>query len=82
MNIQCRTIRKLIILILLTGFSSFASAETFDHFTTGFPLSGAHVGADCESCHTRGIFVGTPTRCESCHSLGGEGGTSAGPLDR
>ena len=42
------------------------------HELTRFPLRGAHVGADCSSCHTmapagRGQFVNTPTQCVSCH---------------
>ena len=69
-------ISTLTILFLVAAFFSFANAESFDHFSTGFPLTGAHQRLDCESCHTRGVFTGTPTRCASCHSetsrLGGE----------
>lgn len=42
--------------------------STFDHFTTGFRLEGAHRFADCEACHTDGIFSGTPTQCSGCHT--------------
>ncbi len=42
----------------------------FDHLRTGFPLTGAHTVVQCETCHTRGIFRGTPTQCSSCHSPG------------
>ncbi len=38
---------------------------TFDH--SQFPLTGAHAGADCASCHVGGVFQGTPNDCASCH---------------
>ena len=40
----------------------------FNHFTTGFPLSGQHIKVDCESCHVNGVFKGTPKVCGSCHN--------------
>ena len=39
----------------------------FDHFTTGFELDGMHRNVDCESCHVRGVFKGTPRTCAGCH---------------
>ena len=39
----------------------------FDHNTTSFPLTGAHVTTDCISCHAAG-YQGTPTACVSCHT--------------
>ncbi|MDB4286198.1 hypothetical protein N9933_02745, partial [bacterium] len=39
----------------------------FDHNRTNFPLTGEHVGVDCNSCHING-FQGTPTDCASCHT--------------
>ncbi|MCB9068851.1 MAG: hypothetical protein H6629_13705 [Calditrichae bacterium] len=39
---------------------------TFDHNATDFPLTGAHIGLDCLSCHSSG-YAGTPTACVSCH---------------
>ncbi len=41
------------------------------HAERGFPLTGVHAVADCESCHRghdRGEYVGTPTACEACHA--------------
>ena len=38
----------------------------FNHSTTNFPLTGAHVDTDCLECHTNG-FEGTPLECEACH---------------
>jgi hypothetical protein len=40
----------------------------FDHSTTGFPLTGQHKNAACNSCHTDGQFNGTPTNCFACHA--------------
>ena len=43
------------------------SPATFDHTTgTTFPLTGAHIGLTCISCHTAG-YVGIATTCVSCH---------------
>ncbi|MBT4141396.1 MAG: hypothetical protein HOE48_26040 [Candidatus Latescibacteria bacterium] len=41
----------------------------FDHNQTGFSLVGAHQGADCASCHSNGVFEGTPIDCYSCHQM-------------
>ena len=38
----------------------------FDHFTTGFPLDGAHRNQPCAGCHAAG-YAGTPRDCYSCH---------------
>lgn len=43
-------------------------ASNFDHYTTGFRLDGEHQFAACESCHTDGMFVGTPRDCVGCHT--------------
>ena len=54
---------------LFAATSNESAAETkFDHLTTGFRLEGAHRVADCESCHSDGLFAGTPTDCVGCHS--------------
>ena len=45
-------------------------SSAFDHFTTAFPLEGAHQFAQCESCHVDGQFAGTPVQCAGCHSQG------------
>ncbi len=37
----------------------------FDH--QSFPLTGAHVAADCSTCHANNVFTGTPTDCFACH---------------
>src|SRR5271166_3820989 len=47
---------------------SAQSPGSFDHFSTGFPLTGAHGRVDCASCHVNGRFKGTPQQCASCHN--------------
>ncbi len=39
----------------------------FNHNTTNFPLTGAHLGAACVSCHVGDVYAGTGTACVSCH---------------
>ena len=82
-HIMSQTIKK-ILCFALTGLylvlqsgslltvSSVAHAaediESFDHFTTGFPLTGKHRFLDCSSCHVGGLFKGTPLECYLCHN--------------
>jgi len=37
----------------------------FDH--SSFPLTGAHIAADCLQCHAGGVYAGTPSNCAACH---------------
>ena len=41
--------------------------DNFDHNSTAFPLTGAHLSAECLDCHSAG-FQGTPTDCAACHT--------------
>ena len=41
--------------------------STFDHNTSAFKLTGAHVSAACTRCHSNGVFKGTPSNCYACH---------------
>jgi hypothetical protein len=65
-----------IIAFVMTVFAPSVSAQVihstsdFNHLKTGFPLTGAHINVDCETCHVGGIFKGTPTNCAGCHSPG------------
>jgi len=59
----------LLLLPVVPGQSLAQSA--FDHFTTGFRLDGAHRFAECEACHTDGLFAGTPIQCSGCHTQAG-----------
>jgi hypothetical protein len=38
----------------------------FNHSLTNFPLTGAHLSAECASCHSTG-YAGTSMECKSCH---------------
>jgi len=38
----------------------------FDHNLTEFPLTGAHLNENCNSCHEQG-YTNTPTECLACH---------------
>lgn len=43
-----------------------------EHSTFRFPLTGAHLGLDCQSCHTpqpqgHAVYLTTPTECMACH---------------
>lgn len=49
------------------------SPQRARHRTTRFALTGAHAGADCESCHpptpSGGLqYLGTSTECIDCHA--------------
>jgi hypothetical protein len=46
------------------------AGRDFNHMATGFPLSGGHATAPCETCHAGGVFKGTPRNCEGCHAVG------------
>jgi len=41
----------------------------FDHSTTGYPLTGAHVDTVCADCHQNNRFDNTPRSCNSCHAI-------------
>ena len=43
------------------------NTSTFDHSTTRFPLTGAHVATQCQSCHTNGNYQLVYTDCYQCH---------------
>ena len=43
-----------------------SAEETFNHASSGFPLTGAHSAAECAGCHSAG-YAGTPTQCSGCH---------------
>jgi hypothetical protein len=40
---------------------------TFDHNTTGFALTGAHVNVACSSCHINNNYSLTSSACSTCH---------------
>lgn len=50
----------------------------FDHNKSNFPLTGGHLGVDCELCHKDDQFEGTPTSCFTCHGYPGWHGAAFG----
>lgn len=40
--------------------------DSFNHNSSGFPLTGAHQTTECSDCHTNG-YSDTPTECFACH---------------
>jgi hypothetical protein len=41
----------------------------FDHDSTEYPLTGAHVTASCNGCHVTTEYKETPSDCVSCHAI-------------
>ena len=39
----------------------------FDHYSTGFQLTGQHQFVKCETCHVDAEFQSLPTDCRGCH---------------
>ena len=66
------------LLFLLPGA---AAGQSFDHFSTGFRLEGAHAVASCDACHAKGVFQGTPNRCADCHGQNGHINASTQPSE-
>jgi hypothetical protein len=60
----------LMLVSLQTWAATAMGGRDFNHMTTGFPLSGGHAVAACETCHAGGIFKGTPKNCDGCHAVG------------
>ncbi len=61
------------VLLAVTTLQAGAAQQIgrdFNHMATGFPLSGGHAAAACESCHVGGVFKGTPRACDGCHAVG------------
>jgi Zn finger protein HypA/HybF involved in hydrogenase expression len=46
---------------------------SFDHNTTKFALTGAHVTMPCQNCHTNGNYQLAYTDCYQCHSTNFQG---------
>ena len=62
-------------LILATALQADAAPPSesqidFQHYKTGFLLSGAHQHVDCSICHAGAVFKGTPRNCSGCHRKG------------
>ena len=62
-----------VIIALLYGTQASSQSiirSDFDHDTTTFRLEGAHMVTSCASCHSSGVFSGTPLKCNGCHRQG------------
>jgi hypothetical protein len=57
-----------ILLVTKPVHAQTASTSSFNHFSTGFPLTGTHVSVSCASCHVNGRMKNTPTQCIGCHN--------------
>ena len=69
-------VKLVLSMVMLFSLSAMAAegerpSVNFNHDQTTFPLRGLHTNASCESCHTNGVFKGTPNTCEGCHNRGG-----------
>ena len=74
-------ISVLVAIVALSATPVSHAQNTFDHYTTGFVLDGAHANVTCERCHTGGTFQGTNPTCVSCHSSIGAIQASSKPVD-
>ena len=52
------------------------TSATFNHATTGWPLTGFHTTLQCSQCHTNGNYSLTSTACVSCHLKDFQGTTN------
>ena len=57
-----------LLLLAAPGHAQSVSTTSFNHFLTGFPLTGTHASVACASCHVNGRFKGMPTQCIGCHN--------------
>ena len=58
-----RILRHLVAVLVLAIAPLASAQQSFDHFSTGFELEGAHLNVSCDRCHTGGIFEGTTRSC-------------------
>jgi hypothetical protein len=52
---------------------------TFDHNTTKFALTGAHISIQCQTCHTNGNYQLIYSNCYQCHATDFTGATAPVP---
>lgn len=76
-NVLKRSLIAMVFFMLALSLAGVANAKpadsrsmSFNHTATGFFLDGAHARLTCESCHTKGLFRGTPRDCATCHRPG------------
>jgi hypothetical protein len=57
-----------VLLIAAQSYAQTSLSSSFNHFSTGFPLTGTHLSVACAACHVNGRFSNTPKRCVGCHN--------------
>src|SRR5580704_45574 len=57
-----------VLLIAAQSYAQTSLSSSFNHFSTGFPLTGTHLSVACAACHVNGRFSSTPKRCVGCHN--------------
>jgi hypothetical protein len=68
LGLMLSVIAAAVVLVAAPGHAQSALTTSFNHFSTGFPLTGTHAGVPCASCHVNGRFKNTPTQCIGCHN--------------
>ena len=68
LGLKLLVIATAVVLVSAHGHAQSALSSSFNHFSTGFPLTGTHSSVDCASCHVNGRFKGTPRQCFACHN--------------
>jgi hypothetical protein len=54
------------------------TSSSFNHNTTTFPLTGAHVTVACALCHVNNNYTTVPTACYNCHTTDWQSTTTLG----
>jgi hypothetical protein len=68
LGLMLSAITAAVVLAAAPGHAQSALTTSYNHFLTGFPLTGTHAGVPCASCHVNGRFNNTPTQCVGCHN--------------
>ncbi len=56
--------------------------STFSHNATRFPLTGRHIGRNCNECHVNNIYRNLPGTCWDCHQDDFNGTTDPNHVQR
>jgi hypothetical protein len=68
LGLMLLTIAAAVVLAAAPGQAQTGSTTTFNHFLTGFPLTGTHITVTCANCHVNARFASTPKQCVGCHN--------------
>jgi hypothetical protein len=67
-SLMLLVIAAAVVLAAAPGHAQSALTTSFNHFLTGFPITGTHATVACGSCHVNGRFESTPRQCVACHN--------------